>query len=364
MKVAIIGTRGIPNNHGGFEQFAEYFSVYLVNQGQDVYVYNSSTHHHKEITYKRVNIIHCYDPEDKIGTAGQFVYDLNCILDSRKRNFDIILQLGYTSSAIWQWLLPASAVVITNMDGLEWKRSKYSKPVQLFLKYSEKLAIRNSNYLISDSLGIQQYLLEKHSVKSTFIPYGAKLFNNPEESILDTFKLKPYQYNMLIARLEPENNIETILMGACNSNKKTTFLVIGRNDNKYGEYLKKKFEKFSFIRFIGGLYDLEQLNNLRYFSNLYFHGHSVGGTNPSLLEAMASQAFIVANNNIFNSAILGEDALYFNDSNDVSKIIGTVQRSKKNTMIENNLLKVKTNYCWEIINNSYFHLMKKVLNTK
>lgn len=364
MKVAIIGTRGIPNSHGGFEQFAEYFSEYLVNQGQDVYVYNSSTHHYKEITYKGVNIIHCYDPEDKIGTAGQFVYDLNCILDSRKRNFDIILQLGYTSSAIWHWLLPASAVVITNMDGLEWKRSKYSKPVQMFLKFSERLAIRNSNYLISDSLGIQQYLLENFNVKSTFIPYGAKLFNNPEESILEAFNLKPYHYNMLIARLEPENNIETILDGACMSEIKMTFLVIGKYNNKYGKYLKKKFEQYNFIRFIGGIYNLEHLNNLRYFSNLYFHGHSVGGTNPSLLEAMASQAFIVANNNIFNSAILGEDALYFNDSNDVTKIINTVQRSKTNDFTDNNLLKVKTKYRWDIVNKTYFDLMKNVFNTQ
>ncbi|MEX1382739.1 DUF1972 domain-containing protein, partial [Lutibacter sp.] len=97
MKVAILGTRGIPNFHGGFEQFAEYFSEYLVNQGHEVYVYNSSTHHYKDKTYNGVNIIHCFDPEDKVGTIGQFIYDLNSILDSRNRNFDIILQLGYTS---------------------------------------------------------------------------------------------------------------------------------------------------------------------------------------------------------------------------------------------------------------------------
>lgn len=364
MKLAIIGTRGIPNFHGGFEQFAEYFSEYLVNQGQEVYVYNSSSHHFKESTYKGVNIVHCYDPEENIGTTGQFIYDLNCILDSRKRNFDVILQLGYTSSAIWHWLLPSSALIITNMDGLEWKRSKYSKPVQMFLKYSERLAVKKSNYLISDSIGIQNYLMEKYKVNSIFVPYGAEIFNSPEEIILDKFGLESYKYNMLIARLEPENNIETILTGAASSNKKTTFLVIGKNDHKFGEYLKKKFKKFSFIKFIGGLYDIEHLNNLRFYSNLYFHGHSVGGTNPSLLEAMASQAFIVANNNIFNSAILGEDALYFNDANDVSGIIDTFQKTQDHKFMKNNILKVKTKYKWNIVNQTYLNLINNVLNIK
>ena len=136
LKIGILGTRGIPNYHGGFEQFAQFFSVYLAKHNYEVYVYNSSKHPFQEKIFNDVNIIHCYDPEDKIGTAGQFIYDLNCILDSRKRNFDILLQLGYTSSTVWHRLLPKKATIVTNMDGLEWKRSKYSKKVQKFLRYA------------------------------------------------------------------------------------------------------------------------------------------------------------------------------------------------------------------------------------
>ncbi|RYZ18900.1 MAG: DUF1972 domain-containing protein, partial [Chitinophagaceae bacterium] len=121
MKIALLGTRGIPNHYGGFEQFAEYFAVYLAGKGHEVYVYNSGHHPYQEKTFKGVNLIHCTDPEDKIGTAGQFIYDLNCILDSRKHSFDIILQLGYTSNSVWHFLLPKKPVIITNMDGLEWK---------------------------------------------------------------------------------------------------------------------------------------------------------------------------------------------------------------------------------------------------
>ena len=117
MKIAILGTRGIPNNYGGFEQFAEFLSKLLVKRGHIVYVYNSHNHPFKEDKWKGVNIIHCKDPEKKIGTVGQFIYDLNCILDSRKRDFDIILQLGYGSSSIWNKFLPKRSVIITNIFG-------------------------------------------------------------------------------------------------------------------------------------------------------------------------------------------------------------------------------------------------------
>src|SRR5688500_15638665 len=101
MRIAILGTRGIPNHYGGFEQFAEYLSAGLVKLGHQVYVYNSHTHPYKLDVWEGVHIIHKYDPENNIGTAGQFIYDFNCIFDCRDRNFDIILQLGYTSSSIW-----------------------------------------------------------------------------------------------------------------------------------------------------------------------------------------------------------------------------------------------------------------------
>src|SRR5690349_15755847 len=120
MKIGIVGTRGIPNRYGGFEQFIEFVAPELVNRGHEVYVYNSSLHPYKEPTYKGVHIISKTDPENKIGTAGQFIYDLNCIRDSRKRNYDVILQLGYTSSSIWTFLYPSGSLLVTNMDGLEW----------------------------------------------------------------------------------------------------------------------------------------------------------------------------------------------------------------------------------------------------
>lgn len=352
MKIGIIGTRGIPNYHGGFEQFAEFFSVYATLIGHEVCVYNSSNHPYKEPLFKGVKIIHCKDPENNIGTVGQFIYDLNCILDSRKRNFDIILQLGYTSSSIWNFLLPPKSKIVTNMDGLEWKRAKYNFWVKKFLKYAEKLAIQSSDYLISDSLGIQDYIFKKYSINSKFIAYGAELFKNPNKKSLDNYNIVPFNYNLVIARLEPENNIKIILEGVVKSKTNMPTLVIGNNNTKFGRYLQKRYNSDKRIFFLGGIYDIDVLNNLRYFSNVYFHGHSVGGTNPSLLEAMSSNSFIVAHDNIFNKSILGNDALYFRSSEDIVKLLNLNKKDFIN-FVDNNTLKIKNQYLWSKINSEY-----------
>lgn len=356
MRIAILGTRGVPNHYGGFEQFAEFFSVYLAQKGHEVFVYNSHNHPYQEKTFKGVNLLHQYDPEFKIGTAGQFIYDLNCILDSRKRNFDIILQLGYTSSSVWYFLMPKKPVIITNMDGLEWKRTKYSKPVQKVLQFAEKLAVKSSDRLVADSLGIQKYLSEKYSKESTYIAYGANTFDNPNEQILMEYGVEKHNFNMILARLEPENNIETILDGIVLSEDTTTMLVIGNHNTKFGNYLKDKFKTQKNIRFLGAVYNLAHLDNLRYYSNLYFHGHSVGGTNPSLLEAMASNALIIAHDNDFNKAILKENAYYFSNPEDVKKLTLQVKKNDNLHIIQNNYTAIAAEFNWDKINEEYLQL--------
>lgn len=359
MKIAIIGTRGVPNHYGGFEQFAEYLSEYLAKDGHDVTVYNSHTHPYQEKEWKGVKIKHCFDPENKLGTIGQFIYDLNCIMHCRRSDYDIILQLGYTSNSIWGSLLPKRAVIVTNMDGMEWKRSKYSKKVQKFLQWAEKRAVETSDFLISDSIGIQDYLLQKYKVRSEYIPYGAHLFEHPDTSVLDTYGLSIHRYDMLIARLEPENSIDSILEGVAASTCERSFLVIGKNNTEYGNYLKNKYAHCEKIKFVGGIYDIRILNNLRYFSNIYFHGHTVGGTNPSLLEAMSSNAYICAHRNIFNFSILGNDATYFTNPQEVTKMIDTLQKNSEEAraMLYNNYRKIKTTYSWEDVNAHYITFM-------
>lgn len=364
MRIAIIGTRGIPNHYGGFEQCAEYLAAGLVKRGYEVVVYNSHNHPYQEKNWNAVEICHCYDPEYKLGTIGQFLYDYNCIKDLKKKKFDVILQLGYTSSSVWGWLLPRNTVVTTNMDGLEWSRSKYSKPVQAFLRFAEKLAVRYSDYLIADSIEIQKYLGKKYNKPSTYIPYGAEIFQQPNPAVLDEFKLQIHQYDMLIARMEPENSIETILDGVVKADTGRKFLVIGSTNNDYGTYLRAKFDRFDEIKFCGGIYNMDKLNNLRYHSNLYFHGHTVGGTNPSLLEAMASNSLICSNDNKFNRAILENDALYFSDADDVTYhlLTGSKSESRYQHLMDNNRQKIAEFYTCDTIINAYADHFESILS--
>jgi len=362
MKIAILGTRGIPNHYGGFEQCAEYLALGLVKKGFEVIVYNSHNHPYQESEWNGVKIVHCYDPENKLGTAGQFIYDLNCILNLKKHKFDIVLQLGYTSSSVWGFLLPKNTIVTTNMDGLEWKRTKYSAKVRNFLLWAEKLGVKYSDHLIADSIGIQDYLREKYNKASDFIPYGADPFLNPDESVLQEYNIEKYNYDLLIARLEPENSIEIILDGVASANQNRPFLVIGKHETHYGEYLKNKFKNVTQIRFIGGIYNIEKLNNVRYYANVYFHGHTVGGTNPSLLEAMASNSLICANDNPFNRYILGADALYFNEAEQVAGILKETDKSGENhqLMLKNNMTKIEKIYTWDIIVEQYIEHFEKI----
>lgn len=362
MKIAIIGTRGIPNHYGGFEQCAEYLALGLTKRGHQVLVYNSHNHPYQESSWNGVQLKHCYDPENKLGTAGQFIYDLNCILDLRRRKVDIILQLGYTSSSVWGWMLPKDTVVTTNMDGLEWKRTKFSNKVKKFLLWAEKLGTKYSDHLISDSIGIQDYIKETYNKDSEFIPYGADVFDKPNTAVLADYNLQEYAYDLLIARLEPENSIEIILDGVVKANVDRPFLVIGKHETKYGEYLKSKFAHYPKIRFVGGIYNLEKLNNIRYYSNVYFHGHTVGGTNPSLLEAMASNSLICANNNPFNRYILGDDALYFNTAEEVSEVLKQTQKNDPQYVgyLANNTDKINKIYTWERIVDQYADHFKSI----
>lgn len=364
MKIGIIGTRGIPNNYGGFEQCAEYLSKGLAERGHNVTVYSSHKHSYSDAIWNNVHIVHCFDPEYKFGTIGQFIYDLNCILDSRKKNYDIILQLGYSSNSIWGWLLPGKSVITTNMDGLEWKRTKYSGPVQLFLRFAEYLGIFFSDHLISDSIGIQQYILKKYKRNSVFITYGALPVSDHNQDVLNEFNLEPFSYFILVARIEPENSIEIILDGITECKIQTPIIVVGNPSNKYGKYLRNKYRKWSGIRFIGSIYDINKLNNLRHFSALYFHGHTVGGTNPSLLEAMASGSLICANDNVFNRNVLDNDAYYFRSSGEISKLLNeiTFSSSQNQKMIERNIVKIKEKYNWSEIVNLYEEHFVDILN--
>lgn len=368
MKIAILGTRGIPNHYGGFEQFAEIISVNLVKLGHEITVYNPHFHSYKENFFNDVKIKRAYSPEKYIGAAANFIYDYLCFRDALKSDFDIILECGYHSNAPSYYLMKKTTkpVLITNMDGIEWKRSKWNNFTRKLIEKLEKLAVDKSDYLVSDNIGIQKYYQKKYNVDSYCIAYGADLINNFNVGLLEDYKVESQKYFILIARLEPENNIETILDAFCQSQSDFPFLVIGNYNTKYGDYVKHKY-KNNKIFFCGGIYDKKRLDSLRKYALAYFHGHSVGGTNPSLLEAMASQAFIVAHENEFNQSILEGNALYFKGKNDLKTIIADLSSfslTKRQLFIANNCIAIENRYAWDLITKEYETLFIKVLKEK
>jgi len=358
MKIGILGTRGIPNAYGGFEQFAEYLSKALVKKGHEVWVYCSSSHPYRMTTWEGVHLIHIADPEGRFGTTGQFIYDYSCFSDARKRDFTILLQLGYTSSSIWYFRWPRTINVV-NMDGLEWKRSKYSRPVQAFLKKAEALAVRHADHLVSDSLAIRNYIKSTYNSDSSFIAYGADIPTDYNEQLLQNFGIAAGKYFLVIARMEPENNIETIIRGYLRSKKEAPLVLVGNMSTGHASELRKQYLSPS-IRFIPAIYDREVLNALRHYSAGYFHGHSVGGTNPSLLEAMACSCPIIAHDNEFNRSVLGPDALYFKDEAGVAAQLDLLPGFNGKQSIDNNLQKIRQQYQWPQVIDAYDNLFTQL----
>ncbi len=358
MKIAFVSTRGIPNNYGGFEQFAEYISVGMAQRGHEVVVYSPKFHPYQESTYKGVRIKHIYSPETWMGSSvGSFFYDFASLRDAlKKEDFDIIYEAGYTRiipAYIWFNVKKRKRPIFTtNMDGLENKRSKFSPMVRRFLDWEEKMAVKYSHYLIADNMGIHDYYKEKYGKESKFLAYGADIHDDFKAEYLEEFGLKSEEYYILIARLEPENNIVMAIEGYLHSkeNGRRPLIVVGKTNTPHGKELVEKYGNERNVEFVGGIYDFKKLDSVRHFSKAYFHGHSVGGTNPSLLEAMAAGCFIFAHDNIFNRAVLKENAFYYPSADKVTEYlnrIDTIAEGSKIQYTARNIEVIRNEYSWE-----------------
>lgn len=358
MKIAFISTRGIPNNYGGFEQFAEYISVGLVRRGHEVVVYSPHFHPYREPDYKGVRIKHIYSPEKWMGSSvGSFFYDFLSLRDAlKKEKFDIIYEAGYTSivpAYIWFNVKRIKyPLFTTNMDGLEYKRTKFNRWVQKFVFWEERMAVKHSHFLIADNMGIHDYYKEKYGKESKFLAYGADIHEDYDEDILKEFGLEADGYFIVVARLEPENNLFMAIEGYLASGQygKRPLVIVGKTNTPYGKHLVERYGDDRNIRFVGGIYDFRKLNSIRHYSYAYFHGHSVGGTNPSLLEAMASGCFILAHDNIFNRAVLGENALYYGSTDAAMEMLDGVDQAVsvyKKEYTGRNLEVIRRDYSWE-----------------
>ena len=312
-KVDIIGIVGLPACYGGFESLVQNL-VDFQSPTIQYRVYCSAKYYSKqEKKYKNSHLT--YLPFKANGGSSIF-YDITGLLVSLFRKPDVILILGVSGCISLPLVrLFSSAKIITNIDGLEWKREKWGKLAKKFLKLSEKISVKYSDVIIADNKAISDYVKKEYGVSSKVIAYGGDhavmQFNMPQ---------KKQDYYFTVCRIEPENNIAMILEAF----SKTTcqLKIVGNWESSlYGRQLKEKYSSVGNIDLIDPIYDAGKLFILRSNCKCYIHGHSAGGTNPSLVEAMHFQTPIIAFDCNFNRYSTEDAAYYFENANELIEMI-------------------------------------------
>ena len=249
------------------------------------------------------------------------------------------------------------------MDGIEWKRDKWSLLVKIWFYINEYLAIKFNNFYIADNPYIQRYLSLKYNIKNLeMIPYGSETKFRKDNNILKKLKLKKKKYSILIARPEPENSIELIIKTYVKEKRNHKLVILGSYDFKNNPYHKKIFQlKNKEIIFAGPIYNKNTVDTLRDNSFFYIHGHKVGGTNPALVEAMSKNCFIISYDNLYNRWVLNNNGFYFKNEESLQKCFRKIFRKKKGDDIMKNRIKKRfiKYFKWEKILKKYENLLNK-----
>lgn len=373
MKLTIIGSRGIPARYGGFEVFTEILSQKLVEKGYEVTVACEFSENPIN-QYKGVNLI--YFPSSPpssylLRKFYEFFNDLYfMIITAKTSNIQYILGMTSGSSIFIPKLINPKLKVLINIDGVEWKRSKFTFLEKCVLLFNTLFGMAFTDIIVIDSKEMKHYIPKIIAYKSEYIPYGVSKPEdipwNPDllkECNLDARIIKKNDFFLIVARLEPENNIHIIIEGYCKSKISKPLVVIGNfTDIRYKNRIKKMVQNHSNIFFVGGIYDnIHLLNMFRQNCYAYFHGHSVGGTNPSLLEAIIMKNQIIAHKNEFNEEVCGNYAYYFTDANDIVKIILLICENHSQFSTDICIHNLMKNYSWEKIIQYYISIFDKVL---
>lgn len=360
MRLAILGARGIPARYGGFETFAEQLAVRLVERGHEVAVFCEAAGEANE-EYRGVKLRHVTARD--LGPLRTVVYDAACLWQARS-SFDVIYMLGYGSSALcWLPRIWGGQVWI-NMDGLEWARGKWGPFARWYLRRAEAIAAWTPNRIIADAAAIKANLQLRHSrlPPCDVIPYGCEIVGGACPQELNCFGLGPGSYYLVVCRFEPENHIREIIEGFLDSHTFTRLVLVGDHARKSAYARSLARYKSDRLLFTGPVYNISKIQALRYFSRAYFHGHSVGGTNPSLLEAMGCGNIIIAHNNPFNREVLGGSGFFFSTPKEVSAAIDSVDSREADLagMKVNVVERVKQYYAWDRITDYYCELISLI----
>jgi hypothetical protein len=364
MNIAIVGIQGIPNNYGGFETLSEYLVKYR-SEDIEFTVYCSSADLPTRLsTYNGAKLK--YIPISSHGAKG-IVYDTLSLLHAAKNSSDVILILGFGTGFIMPFLSKKTRQkIILNFGGLDWKRDKWGKFAQKIIRYSEKLLVKNSAIVISDNPGIQDYITKTYNKESELIAYGGdQAVSTPytKEHVAQYPFLKD-KYAFIVTRIQSDNNIEMMLQALKNANK-YPFVIVGNwNASLYGQTLKTKYQGINPLILLDAIYDRNILDVLRSNCYFYVHGHSAGGTNPSLCEAMYLELPIFAFASGYNEETTHHKALYFSNEEELRNLILDVDDKNLQSMKVELKLIANKYYKWDIITEQYTEQFYKIINRK
>ena len=327
MKVAMIGTRGVPARYGGFETAIEEIGQRMARDGDEILVYCRGAEE-PIATYLGMNLIHLPAVSGKaIETLSHTFLSVLDLVLRRRRNVDVAIVFNSANSVFLPILRLFRIPVAVHVDGLEWQRAKWGKWGRRYYRMAEALAVRWADALISDAQGIVDYYRDEFGAASEHIAYGAPILRELDATKIEPLGLKRRGYHLVVARFEPENHVLEIVAGYAKSTASLPLIVVG--SAPYSDEYTAKIEAIAAtddrIVLLGGVWDQEQLDQLYANAANYLHGHSVGGTNPSLLRAMGAGCHVTAFDVSFNRGVLGENGRFFENEAAVPSVLAEVE---------------------------------------
>jgi glycosyltransferase involved in cell wall biosynthesis len=362
MRIAIIGTRGIPANYGGFETFAEELSKRLVARGHDVTVYCRS--HYVDRSLKEFNGVRLVVlPTLRYKYFDTVIHSLLSMLHAVRRRFDCVLVCNAANSPLIPILEWTGTPVAVNVDGLERHRKKWNALGRLYYSLGEKASLWFASRVVTDARVIRDYYKERYRADTTLIAYGAEVARSPAPAILGRYDMAGEDYVLYVSRLEPENNAAMVIEAFRQVESDHKLLIVGDAPYaaKYKEHLGSLAAGDNRIRFLGAIYGADK-KALEQNAAAYIHATEVGGTHPALIEAMGAGNCCLVYDTPENREVAGDAGIYYSDADGLADRLSSVLSDHQTVEKYRRLAeeRVRAHYNWEVVTDEYERLFDEL----